>query len=193
MFKRNLNPIEGFLAVLFFIVAGFLLLHCCGCRTAKVISSKVNDTTATIVKVATADTCHDSTYISHTETATTVGIPGNAVKATVPKGVDSSFTEKKGNVQLDVYTDQKGNKHINCTADSITLVLKNLRDSISKSSRVVSVASADTSVKQKTLTEVVKEQQDGWWLALWKHIRNVFAIIGIAAIVFFILWILKRA
>ena len=181
---------EAPLFVLLFTILVYLL---CGCRSTRIIKTSNTDSVQLLVKTNNADSCADSVYVSHIETVQPIGIAGNNIHLVLPMGsYDSTLSQKVGNLTLQLFTDKNGNRHIDCSSDSLTLVLKTLRDSISRNKTVVHVADTGISVKQTTLKEVVAAAQPKWREMLEIPI-NIFAIIGLVFVCYQVFKVYARA
>ncbi len=212
---KVLTPVEEGLLIILFILIGFVIMNCCGCRALRTVKSTSQDSLKVAIKVSNkdsnkvavkqVDSSGTNTFSSHKETTETIGIAGSEVGAIIPEDkADSNVDVKQGNVRLTAYTDKQGNRHIKCAADSLTIVVDRMkRDSINSSTVIYRlrdsvnelkhVASADTTTREKSLKEVVQEAQPTWGAKLLDGLLKVLAVIGAVTVGYYILKIFVRA
>lgn len=187
--KRNINPLEGFLAICLFIILGLILIHCCGCKTIKSTAKTQTAAIATTVKRDSTNnqkaTAEDLERYLHIEETTIEGVPGANISLEYEANDPVDTTITSGHTTLTAYTDSKGIRHINCKTDSLVKVINRLTiDSGMKSRRYDSLLFmsrlTDTHADSTTLNEVVTKEQHGWWAALgnWLVISVVIFLFG---------------
>ena len=118
---------------------------------------------------------HDSVISERQVHDTVVGVPGNEISIIYLHDT----VIKKGNVRLAV----RGNV-IDCSADSLTLVIDNLvREKQVLSRSIDSSKSVNKGVSTSTLSDVEREQNKGWFAAVKTGVVNVFAFFGLGCCV----------
>lgn len=168
-----------------------ILVFMTGCSVVKksverermsVVSQAHHDTSATAVKVVEHFTSEKETKDS------AVGIAGGSVSYTevTQANPDSSALDtviRDGHLSLRIYTDRKGQRRIDCAADSLTIVIRSLtRENTVLRQR--NDSSASSVVRQDfnesvatTLEEFVVKENAGF-VALLKRICSYLLVFG---------------
>ena len=157
-----------------------LLAASCSKESYKQVSSSTSKVAVTVRDTVTsADTSilrlQDSSYTIVTVRDTAVGVPGATVTIVLAdSNRDDEVNEKKGNVTLHAWTDKKGNRHEECKADSLTIVINNrvqensymrksIEDYVSQNAITDHSEIKDSVASSATLTEVVKKENSGFF------------------------------
>ena len=163
----------------------FCVLYCSGCKTAKTTTSvqqaaTYTTTDSSITQIQIAQYAQDSTAYEKQTGDTVIGLPSTNVKLTIDN--DRDTTARQGNITLRTYTDKHGKRHIDCTSDSLTLVIKNLvyeRDFFRHSADVllatnITTAHDEHSDSTKFQTTIVTAQK-----SLRQRIQSGVAMLGL--------------
>lgn len=172
-------------------IMGYTLIGCISCGTGKkTVTHILQSTTA----VQTTDSTQklklaDTIYHTHTIQDSTVGISARYLSFALPAHSDIDTQAKVNNLRLHIYTDNRGRQHIDCSADSLTIVIARLiQDSIYQShvSDSVYVAAQqayyrDLSTEQQTVTKgyPVWRRMLDWLIAaiaggiLWELLKHL--------------------
>ena len=186
---------KGIISIILTIVVAFIFCCCMGsCRGTKKLTHKESEYSAATLDTAnSADTSmkrltlEDMWRYSHSEETTSEPVPGSSVSLTEAKDSPRDTTVKSGNTTLTTHTDKKGNRTIECKADSLQrIITRKTKDSTMQSRRYDSLYAIKSLVDKRsesvsTLRDVVETEQRGWWGAA----KGIFILSLIVAIVFF--------
>lgn len=114
-----------------------------------------------------------------------------------------TFTVSRGHVHTTVTVKKDGGVRISCREDSLRLVVFRYRadsismvhslDSIRSSSWLSSYVSAHDSIGiSNTHTTIVGEQKKGWLVRTWQSVKNIFALVGLLWLVFFLIGFFRK-
>lgn len=115
-----------------------------------------------------------------------------------------TFTASRGHVHATVTVNKNGGIRISCREDSLRLVVFRYRadsismvhslDSIRSSSWLSSYESANDSIgTSNTQTTIEREQKKGWMVRVWQSVKNIFAVVGLLWLVFFLIGFFRKA
>lgn len=114
--------------------------------------------------------------------------------------VGRTFTKRAGHITASVTVNKNGTINVRCKEDSLRYVVSRyVLDSVHTrevidSFRKVNEAAiqqyrTDSAAVVQSRTEVVKEKNSGWFARLWQWVKNIFALVGLA---WFIVFIIKK-
>ena len=164
-------------------------------------SCKVMKTASVTTRDSVVIKYHDSTVVNHKTVMkdsvvmrdSVIGIKGNSTSLELQQGSDEDTTIEQGNVNLHRYVDKNGTEHIDCKADSLTLVVKNL--TYEKSVISNTNDSLTKQINSSAIThskETVKVQQLSWFGRLWASVEKIFAWFGLGCLVALIIILWKK-
>ncbi len=114
-----------------------------------------------------------------------------------------TFTASRGHVHATVTVNKDGGIRVRCREDSLRMVVFRYRadsismvhslDSIRSSSWLSSYVSVqDSSGISNTETTKEKEHKQGWMVRVWQSVKNIFALVGLLWLVFFLIGFFRK-
>ena len=174
------------------IVISLVLLWLTSCHTLKTVSHEVRD--SVVVRTIDSVVYHSVTntkdsIVTHDSA---IGISGASASFDLAYNSTTDTVVKKGTLRITRYVN-KGVEHIDCTSDSLTIVVMDLQTVIRQKTSETDNLRLQLSSTAKTHTDIeVKAQADGLPARLWARVRNGFAWFGLLAAIALILWVLKK-
>lgn len=172
-----------------------------GCRGSKGLT-KTEEHTAKRDSTATSlnkdslwqATLEDLVGYYTTKETTIQGVPGVRLIYTEAKDDDRDTIIRKGPVSLQLYTDRKGRRHIECNMDSLLRVVNRMTVDSTRARRQYDSLYATKSLVDKrtvsadstTLKQVVAKETEGFWLSVRNELVKGLAFIVVAVMFFFL-------
>jgi len=175
------------------ILPVLLIWTCTSCHTLKTTGHTTRDS----VVVKTVDSIVYKTVINTKDSViihdSAIGISGNSAGFDIDFNSTTDTVIKKGSLRITRTVNSKGKEHIECTSDSLTLVITNLQTIVRQKDSETDKLKVQLSTTSTSHSEIViKEQKENWFLRTWNKIKGVFSWIGLIAVISLIVYIIKR-